>query len=134
MMFYILSLKYSKIDEPLVWWRPDNRGYTNDLSRAGKYTEEDVRKKSGYYDNKESTLAVPVELADSWIRPIIMPSCENMKAFGSGIHELQDSELGKARDQAEELAEYAWHNSPSACDCEVCKKLDEQMENAMNGG
>lgn len=63
--FYILSLKWTRTNEECVtWWGPDNRGYVLSLDQAGRYSAERVAAAPGYYDNKESTLAVPCEIAD----------------------------------------------------------------------
>lgn len=63
--FYILSLKWTRSGEDCAtWWGPDNSGYVLSLDNAGRYSEELVRSKPGYYDNRESTLAVPCEVAD----------------------------------------------------------------------
>ena len=41
-MFYIRSLKhergYGSRETTVIWWNPEQRGYTNDINRAGKYT------------------------------------------------------------------------------------------------
>lgn len=62
--FYILSLKYSKGDN-IVWWGPDDGGYTVVLDRAGKYSREQVEGHRSYYDDREDTLAVPCEIAEA---------------------------------------------------------------------
>lgn len=33
-----------KSDEHICWWRPDSRGYTICVDKAGRYTEEEVRR------------------------------------------------------------------------------------------
>lgn len=58
--FYILSLKWSRGREILTWWGPKNSGYTGLLEGAGVYTREQVDAKPSYYNNGDSTLAIPV--------------------------------------------------------------------------
>ena len=43
------------------WWKEDNRGYTNDKTKAGIYSKETVEKNRDYYDNKEITKAVLIK-------------------------------------------------------------------------
>lgn len=52
--FYLASFK-SGGDGYQLWWAPDDRGYTTDLSIAGVYTKI----KPGYHDS-EHTVPVPV--------------------------------------------------------------------------
>ena len=63
-LFYIWSLTHTK-GEMTLWWMPDDRGYTTNLARAGKYTEAQIAANRRYYDNGRSTRAVPVETADA---------------------------------------------------------------------
>lgn len=59
--YYILSLKYSRGAHcvVLLWWRPDNNGYTMFLEAAGRYKESEVLKSPSYYNDGEDTLAIP---------------------------------------------------------------------------
>ena len=62
--FYILSLSHTTPDSAAKWWGPNNCGYTENLEQAGRYSAEQVRAKADYYDNGESTRAVPCMEAD----------------------------------------------------------------------
>lgn len=63
--YYILCLKeLGAYRQVLLWWRPNNRGYTISLDKAGRYTEEEVQAHPLYYSNGESTLAIPCDEAD----------------------------------------------------------------------
>lgn len=62
---YILSLRWTRTeDESATWWRADNNGYTTNVDQAGRYTRAQVQQNPSYYDNRETTLAVPCELVD----------------------------------------------------------------------
>ncbi|HDR3524331.1 hypothetical protein ACTFSJ_27605 [Bacillus cereus group sp. MYBK12-2] len=60
-MYHVLSLKWSEGKDLLVWWGPNNSGYTNDLTQAGVYTEDEILSQYSYYNN-ENTKAVPTDL------------------------------------------------------------------------
>ena len=53
-----------KTDEHICWWKPDSRGYTICLDKAGRYTEEEAR---GICTSSEC-IAVPVDAATSIAR------------------------------------------------------------------
>lgn len=57
--YIILSLKYSKPDEP-VFWRSNDAGYTTIPWAAGIYTEEQVKRDPAYYNDGYNTIAVPL--------------------------------------------------------------------------
>lgn len=80
--FYILSLKWS-VDQNgkplprrksgwqpgdqfvLIWWAPDAKGYTRCLENAGRYTRAQIDAAPGYYNNGETTCAVPCEVVEA---------------------------------------------------------------------
>lgn len=70
--YYILSLKWTRGDDNITWWGPDCSGYTWDLSVAGRYTEERVKGNPAYFDNRESTLAVPCEIAERYAARVML--------------------------------------------------------------
>lgn len=70
--FFILSIKHTRqAERSLTWWRPENAGYTRFLDWAGTYKGDDVRANREYYDNKVSTVAVPVKLALEHSHPVV---------------------------------------------------------------
>jgi hypothetical protein len=60
-VYLILSLKWSDGLDKLNWWGPDNSGYCYDIDKAGRYDAIEITKKPNYYDNDETTRAVPVD-------------------------------------------------------------------------
>lgn len=69
--FYILSIAHSKQAERLLtWWRPNDADYCFRLTEAGKYSEERVTSLRSYYDNGESTKAIPCEVVDALAEPV----------------------------------------------------------------
>jgi hypothetical protein len=70
-VYMILSLKWSDSANALVWWCPNNAGYTTDIDKAGRYTAEQVMQKASYYDNEDTTRAVPLyDVMEGLIGPI----------------------------------------------------------------
>lgn len=63
--FYIVSLKHTmRSDRYITVWRPDDAGYAYPLSWAGKYHEDSVLNNLSYYNNGDTTIAVPCETLD----------------------------------------------------------------------
>lgn len=71
-MFYILSLKWTRREDCITWWRPESSGYTWLLEQAGKYTEDDVLRRAGYLNDGESTMAVPCEVAEQFASRVVL--------------------------------------------------------------
>ena len=57
--YCIISLKHTSVDF-VCFWRPNDAGYTEILSEAGLYDKIHVQNHSSYYNNGESTLALPI--------------------------------------------------------------------------
>ena len=70
MDYYILSLKNTD-PEALVWWRPNNAGYTIFLDMAGKYSVGEVFGNKSYYDNGKDTMALPCHIVDEFVAKIV---------------------------------------------------------------
>lgn len=69
--YYILSLKWSKAsDRVLTWWGPNNSNYVFRLESAGRYTQAEIDADRTYYDNGDSTRAVPCEVAEAVAEPV----------------------------------------------------------------
>lgn len=59
-VYLILSLKWSDGLDKLNWWGPDNNGYSYDIDKAGRYDAMEITRNPSYYDNNETTRAVPI--------------------------------------------------------------------------
>lgn len=59
--FFILSLKHSPSSDSCVFWRPDAQGYTSRLDQAGIFSWNTIKGYPAYYDNGETTRAIPVD-------------------------------------------------------------------------
>lgn len=86
-MYYILSLKWSK-GVLFVWWRPDDNGYVSDLDKAGKYSRKQIDEQPDYYDNGDSTLAVPCELVDKKAMRAVLRDHGTVGEWIKEIHEV----------------------------------------------
>lgn len=82
--YYVLSLRWTRTgEECITWWGPNNSGYVLDLDKAGRYTEDQISSNRGYYDNRETTLAVPCEIADRLARRIV--HVDSLSALASEV-------------------------------------------------
>ena len=70
--YFILSLKWTRREDNITWWGPNCSGYTWNLDGAGRYTEERVRGNPAYFDNRESTVAVPCEVAERYATRVVL--------------------------------------------------------------
>lgn len=62
--FYILSIKWTNGDL-CCWWGPKNCGYTTTLEDAGKYSAEEIADHPRYYNDGESTRAIPCGVVEA---------------------------------------------------------------------
>jgi hypothetical protein len=62
--YYILSLKHSKGSDALLWWGPQNCGYTIALDKAGKYSQGQIDAQPHYYNDLRDTMAIRCEDAE----------------------------------------------------------------------
>jgi hypothetical protein len=98
-IFLIKSIKHTAGDL-VCWWGPNDRGYTHFVDFAGRYTEDQVKSRQHYYDNGESTRAVPLsEVIAESMRVVITKEC-GMK-IGNPVH-CRDSQLWEQRDLTRE--------------------------------
>jgi hypothetical protein len=82
--YYIISCKHTS-GYTLTLWRPNNSGYTIYLEQAGKYSEEDVKKNPLYYNNRNDTIAVPVEELEKIAHHVIPWENHLLKQIGIQI-------------------------------------------------
>ncbi|WP_191058542.1 hypothetical protein [Geminicoccus harenae] len=63
--FYIISVKHTRSDQRYITlWGADDCGYKQRLNTAGRYTEDNVRARLGYYNSGSSTIAVPADVVE----------------------------------------------------------------------
>lgn len=72
MEYFILSLKWTRRDDCITWWGPNCSGYTWLLDEAGRYSEERVAGNRAYFDNRESTVAIPCEIAERYATNVVL--------------------------------------------------------------
>ena len=56
--YLILSLKYSPGRFGAIWWRPEGCGYTEDINKAGRYSEYEVFENETRLNNGKTTIAI----------------------------------------------------------------------------
>ena len=65
-LYYVLSLKERDLDtEILTFWRPNASGYCYRLEDAGRYMASEIEAHRSYYDNGESTRAIPCDVVEA---------------------------------------------------------------------
>lgn len=102
--YYILSLRWTRGDL-LCWWCPDNSGYTTLLARAGRYEHDIVAGMRAYYDNGETTIAIPCADVDQVAELVV-------------VSDLNLEKLTKRRFAA-------MLYNPDAGDCDACGQSTE---------
>lgn len=76
---YLASFKRPGVGTPVLWWRPDNAGYTADLQQAGVYTELTPN-----YHDSGHTVPVPAWfLRGRRVRHEVDPGDDENVMFGS---------------------------------------------------
>ena len=90
--FYLADFEGNLRDE-VLWWRPNNCGYTTDLAEAGIYTEI----KPGYHDS-ERTVPVPVAFVKTQrISQILSREYQGTIAWWNALTLRQEIESYRAR-------------------------------------
>jgi hypothetical protein len=57
--FLVLSLKHSPgWAGKALWWAPNAAGYVEEVNAAGRYTQEEIEAKPGYYNDGVDALAI----------------------------------------------------------------------------
>lgn len=70
--YYVISVKHTRREDRYITiWAPNDCGYRWALSRAGKYSCENVLEHLGYYNSGCSNVAVPCEVLDAVAVPPI---------------------------------------------------------------
>ncbi|WP_042424425.1 hypothetical protein [Geomicrobium sp. JCM 19039] len=93
MNYYILSLKRTSGDV-FTWWRPDCRGYTQDLNKAGIYTEEELQERPWYFSN-ENAMPVEVGIVDRSLKAtVVINDSSNQIVFAE---QLEHQNLREAK-------------------------------------
>lgn len=67
-IYLILSLKWTRSSEVLVWYRPNAAGYTAIVDDAGHYTAEDAK----LHVMEDVTAAVPLDTAMMFARNVVI--------------------------------------------------------------
>lgn len=67
MKYHILDLKTKKGDV-CIWWRHGCAGYTRFLEDAGIYSQAEIDEHPNYFNNGETTKAIPVLQVDLFAR------------------------------------------------------------------
>lgn len=63
--FYIVSVKHTlKTCDYILLWKPEAKGYTYSLERAGKFSREEVMGELSSYNNGTYTVAIPCEVLE----------------------------------------------------------------------
>lgn len=63
--YYVLSLKdKNRGEKHLTFFRQNAAGYVWSLAGAGRFQEPEIQRSPSYYDNEETTVAVPCEAAE----------------------------------------------------------------------
>lgn len=94
--YYILSLKNGPAGDALLWWRPNNAGYTITLEAAGVYTQAEVDAHPRYYNDGENTVAVPVAEAEA--RAFRVVGIDDQQAMVASRYRAADTQSASAGD------------------------------------
>lgn len=83
--YYLMSIKWTNGDN-IVWWGPNDSGYTEDIENAGIYSAEQIKQHSIYYSN-QGVMPVAVEKVQQANKRItISNDSKAVKLFGIHDH------------------------------------------------
>lgn len=63
-MNYIIINPEQSTERTVVFWRPNNAGYTTCPFAAGIYTKEQIEESPNYYNNGFKSIAIPLTDSD----------------------------------------------------------------------
>ena len=71
--YYLLDLERTESSPLLIWWKPNNHGYTTNLDEAGKYNEDTIINNPIQYNDKDTKI-IPCEEVDKISERVIQKS------------------------------------------------------------
>lgn len=118
--YYVLSRKEPNRNESLCnFWRPSANGYVWNVNHAGRFEESQILERPTYYDNEETTFAVPIEAVERLVGAdgCVKNTEKNRRAMylaAGGARGARGQESVLARRKTERLARKATKNSEVA--------------------
>lgn len=117
--YYVLSLKWTRREDCITWWRPNAAGYTWLLEHAGRYTESDVKRRAGYLNDGKSTVAIPCDVVEQFASRVVLQGASHTlltAAFGTPttmVGSTTDDVDHQGRDQCPGCERGYGHPGPS---------------------
>jgi hypothetical protein len=112
--YYVLTVKDNPYKAQLLYWfAPGANGYVSSLRDAGTFSETELRRLPDYYDNGRNTMAIPMEVAERFVLPVVpthrlddmlRAAGKDPAVIGRRLHEEEQAEEAKRR-EAEARAE-----------------------------
>lgn len=114
-LYYIICKRHMKTkDGAILFWRPNNSGYTYNVEEAGLYTHEETSKSHSEdnrddprigYDTIQDLISVCV-IENSKLGHIVRNNKENRLILDIQLNELQDSESSWDKSQFVNIKEF----------------------------